>query len=231
MTKFSLWLCNNLVSMDSWSHTSHPHNVNGNLVMTPLSLWRRNNLVSMDWWKHTSFPQKLVEFLHYNITRQYQIYKICERLNHTLFPWLPDIMFKHGMWWHYKPTFQRVTYDSSIRWQQSVGIILGLFSVSVWRQCWANISVWAHHMICYISIYIMLDHCSVITLHLLYSHTNRYFHFSQTDRQREQERETRIPDAWKQKRNTTSSSQLWPKKFIPIIQVTSLKTKNTPTII
>ena len=173
---------------------------------------------------------KLIEFLHYNsINRQYQIYKISERLNHTLFPWLPDFMFKHGVWRHYKPTSQRVTYDSSIRWQQPVGIILGLFSASVWRQCCANVTVWTHHMICFISSYIMLDHWSVIALHLLYSHTDRYFHFS--DRQKEQERETSNPGAWEQKRNKTSSSQLWQKKFIPIIQVTSLKTKNTPTII
>jgi hypothetical protein len=79
MTKFSLWLCNNLVSMDLWSHTSFPLNVNGNLVMTQLHLWRRNNLVSIDWWNHTSFPQKLNEYLHYNsITREHQIYKISE---------------------------------------------------------------------------------------------------------------------------------------------------------
>jgi hypothetical protein len=62
MTKFSLWLCNNLVSMDWWSHISYPHSVNGNLVVTPLSLWRRNNLVSLDWWNHTSFPQNSLNF-------------------------------------------------------------------------------------------------------------------------------------------------------------------------
>jgi len=95
----------------------------------------------------------------------------------------------------------------------------------------------------FISSYIMLDHWSVIALHLLYSHTDRYFHFyshtdryfhfyshtdryfhfsdRQIDRDREPERETSIPDA--RKPST--------KKFIPIIQVTSLKTKNTPTII
>ena len=167
MTKFSLWLCNNLVSMDSWSHTSYPHNVTGNLVMTPLSLWGHNNLVPMDWWNHTSFPQKLTEYLHYNsITRQYQIYKISERLNHTLFPWLPDFMFKHGVWWHYKPTSQWVTYDSTIRWQQSVGIILGLFSVSVWRQCCANVSVWVHHMIC--SFLVTLCWTTGVLLHCTY---------------------------------------------------------------
>ena len=45
----------------------------------------------------------------------------------------------------------------------------------------------------FISSYIMLGHWSVIALHLLYSHTDRYFHFSQTER--EQERENSIPDA------------------------------------
>jgi hypothetical protein len=63
MTKLSLWLCNNLVSMDLWSQISFPLNVNGNLVMTQLHLWRRNNLVSTDNGKILHFHKNSISAL------------------------------------------------------------------------------------------------------------------------------------------------------------------------
>lgn len=86
----------------------------------------------------------------------------------------------------------------------------------------------------FISSYIMLDHWSVIEPRLLYSHTDRYFHFSQTDSQRETDRQREKPVFLLRENKKEIQHQALnfdKKKFIPIIQVTSLKTKSTPTII
>lgn len=223
-----LWLSNIQVTMDWWSHTSFPQNVNKNLVMTQLSLWRCNNLVSMDWQSHTHFRKNSMKIW---ITRASPEGSRCIKylwflsdLSHTLFPWLPDFMFKSALWlsnapvsrimtadclwWHHNPSSQPVTYNNTIRWQQSDKIILVLFSVSVRWHCSVHVSTWrawwAHHMMSSFLVTLywitgMFPHCTYFTAILTgisITHT---------------ENKINMLDMWKQKRNITSRSQLWQK--------------------